>query len=77
MRTHRFRLVCQEREVEMQRSFREARSLRGSERLFELAERYARVRHGNRHVYHSTYIHASTHANIYVQVEHDIKVTSD
>lgn len=77
MRTHRFRLVCQEREVEMQGSFREARSLRGSERLFELAERYARVRHGKRHIYLDVHTYTRQRANIHVQIEHDIKVTSD
>lgn len=51
--------------------------LRGSERLFELAERYAKVRHGKRHIYHSTHIHASTRGNIHMQVEHGIKITSD
>ncbi|EGI63581.1 hypothetical protein G5I_08100 [Acromyrmex echinatior] len=38
MRTHRFHLACQECEAEMQRSTREARSLRGSGKAIRVSQ---------------------------------------
>ncbi|KYN08807.1 hypothetical protein ALC62_00263 [Cyphomyrmex costatus] len=55
MRMHRFHLVCQECEVEMQRSSREARSLRGSRKAIRVSRALRKSQiHSKRHVYHST-----------------------